>query len=226
MSELLKPPAVPAAILNFFASQPDFPAVAGDISEEFHQRAQSSGAEAAHRWYWREAFRNALALTWRELARTPVRTMLVAIGCLVGVSAVMALYGFLRFYPLQPDALETVVRHGNVLIALYLIASLAMGWIGGRLLRGREWALALTFTFVSACVTLPGTWYLVFVYKVDLSTPLWAIAILGNVLRQGAFWLGCLWIRVIRLHSRSFAAITTTADNSQSSAPRNPPDPC
>ena len=81
MSELLKPPAVPVAILNFFASQPDFPAVAGDISEEFHQRAQNSGANAAKRWYWREAFRNALALTWRELVRTPVRTTLIALGC-------------------------------------------------------------------------------------------------------------------------------------------------
>ena len=46
MSELLKPPAVPVAILNFFASQPDFPAVAGDISEEFHQRAQKLGCES------------------------------------------------------------------------------------------------------------------------------------------------------------------------------------
>src|SRR5439155_11624279 len=82
MPELLKPPAVATAILDFFASQPDFPAVSGDISEEFQQRAQSSGAKAANRWYWREAFRNAFALTWRELRRTPVRTTLVAIGCL------------------------------------------------------------------------------------------------------------------------------------------------
>src|SRR6185295_17191607 len=220
MSEFLKPPAVPVAILNFFASQPDFSAVAGDISEEFHQRAHNSGAEAARRWYWRAAFRNALALTWRELVRTPVRTTLVAIGCLIGVSAVMGLYGFLRFYPFPSD-LEILVRHGGVLIALYLIASLAMGWIGARLVRGREWALALTFTLVSACVALPGTWYLVFVVKVDLSTPLWAIAILGNVLRQGAFWLGCLWIRV---YPRSFAATSMTANTPQSSAPRNPPD--
>ena len=73
MSELLKPPAVPLAILNFFASQPDFPAVAGDISEEFHQRIQSAGPRAAKRWYWREAFRNAFALTWREMRRVRSR---------------------------------------------------------------------------------------------------------------------------------------------------------
>ena len=81
MSELLKPPAVPSAILNFFANQPDFPALLGDISEEFHQRIQGSGAKAAIRWYWHEAIRNAFALTWREMRRTPVRTTLVAFGC-------------------------------------------------------------------------------------------------------------------------------------------------
>jgi hypothetical protein len=208
MSELLNPPAVPVAILNFFASQPDFAAVAGDISEEFHQRAQSSGAKAAKRWYWREAFRNAWALTWRELMRTPVRTTLVAIGCLLAVNAVMGLNGFLRYYPL---------------IALNFIACVAMGRIGGRQLHGREWALALTFTFVSACVALPGTWYLIFVLKEDLSTPNWETAILGIVLRQGAFWLGCLWIRV---HSRPFAATLIAPSTPQSSAPRNPPDLC
>ena len=101
MSELLKPPAVPAAILNFFASQPDFPAVAGDISEEFHQRAQSSGAKAAKRWYWHEAFRNALALTWRELMRTPVRTTLIAFGCFLAVNIVTVLYLVVRYYPLN-----------------------------------------------------------------------------------------------------------------------------
>jgi len=89
MSELMKPPAVPTAILNFFASQPDFPAVAGDISEEFHQRAQTDGAKSANGWYWREAFRNAFALTWRELRRTPVRTTLLALGCLLAVNVVV-----------------------------------------------------------------------------------------------------------------------------------------
>jgi len=100
MSQLLTPPAVPVAILNFFASQPDFPAVAGDISEEFQQRAQTSGPQAARRWYWHEAFRNASALTWRELMRTPVRTTLIAFGCFLAANLAIDLYAFLRYYPL------------------------------------------------------------------------------------------------------------------------------
>jgi hypothetical protein len=90
MPEPLKLPTIPLVMLNFFASQPDFPALVGDISEEFHQRAQSAGAKAAKRWYRREAFRNAFALTWRELMRTPVRTTLMTIGCILAATQSLA----------------------------------------------------------------------------------------------------------------------------------------
>ena len=199
MSELLKPPSVPVAILNFFACQPDFPAVAGDISEEFHQRAQSSGANAAKRWYWREAFRNVLALTWRELVRTPVRTTLIALGCFLAGNLVIDLYAFIRYYPLPALDIFNDERHRNVNLALNFVAYLATGWIGGRLLRGREWALALTFTLVSACLVLPGMWYLFFVLKTNLPPSIREFVIVGNVLRIGAFWLGSLGIRHLRI---------------------------
>jgi len=219
MSELLKPPAVPAAILNFFASQPDFAAVAGDISEELHQRAQISGAKAAKCWYWREAFRNALALTWRELARTPLQTTLVACSCLLGVTVIVGLYSFLRYYPFPSDALDILARQRYVLVALNSLACLVMGGIGGWLLRGREWALALTFTLVSLCLAIPWVWHLYSAGNVILPAPIWEIIILGNILRLGAFGLGTLWIRVIRVHSR-----LNKRGSLQSSAPRNPLD--
>ena len=65
MSEYLKPPVIPTAILNWFSCQPDFPAVAGDLAEEFQQRVETMGATRAGRWYWWESFRNACALTAR-----------------------------------------------------------------------------------------------------------------------------------------------------------------
>ena len=210
MSELLKPPAVPSAILNFFAGQPDFPALAGDITEEFHQRAQSSGGMAAKRWYWREAFRNALALTWRELGRTPVRVTLVAFGCYLAVNFVPA-----------PLILSFNMRW-SALLALNFAAVLAVGWIGAKLLPGREWALDLTYTVMTVCLTLPVLWYsFTFVFKHPLPLHSWAAVIGGGALRLTIFWLGGLWIRV---HSRSFAASSTASSIPRSSPPRNPPD--
>jgi hypothetical protein len=94
MSELLKPPVIPSAILSFFSSQPDFPAVAGDMDEEFQQRAQRVGAAKAKLRYWRESFRNACALTAREIYRTPALTVIIAFGGFLAVNILTGLYVF------------------------------------------------------------------------------------------------------------------------------------
>jgi len=198
MSELLKPPTVPSAILNFFASQPDFPAVAGDISEEFHQRIQSSGPRAAKRWYWREAIRNAFALTWRELSRTPVRTTSIAFGCYLAVTLVPVL--------LTP----AFNMRWIVMVALNFTALLAMGWIGAKLLPGREWALALTFAVMTVCLTLPAMWYaFTFAFKQAVPVRFLAAMIGAQALRQVFFWLGSLWVRYV--NNRKHSSIVSAA---------------
>jgi len=185
MSKLLKPPAAPSAILNFFAAQPDFPALIGDMSEEFHQRIQSFGEKAAKRWYWREAIRNAFALTWRELSRTPVRTTSIAFGCYLAVTLVPVL--------LTP----AFNMRWIVMVALNFIALFAMGWIGAKLLPGRELALALTFAPMTVCLTLPVVWYSVtFVFKQPLPVRFLAAMLGAQALRQIFFWLGCFLIRI------------------------------
>ncbi len=199
MSELLKPPAIPVAILNFFASQPDFPAVAGDISEEFHQRAQNSGANAARRWYWREAFRNAVALTLRELSRTPVRTTLMALSCFFAVSIVTNI----ELNYLWRLGLMYGPRPWRVL-TIQLLTLLATGLAGGKVLPGREWALALAFTSICLAVGLRDS----LVSRVHFSAPQLEFVIVGNVLCLGAFWLGCLWIRRSRSRSPKQPALT------------------
>jgi chitinase len=78
MPELLKVPAIASAVLHFFLNQPDFPALAGDVSEEFQQRARRQGAVATKIWYWREMLRTShrdygskvldLVQNWRQLA--------------------------------------------------------------------------------------------------------------------------------------------------------------
>jgi hypothetical protein len=214
MSELLKPPTVPSAILNyFFSNQSDFAAVIGDMDEEFHQRVQnkSLSVRAAKFWYWREAFRNALALTAREVFRTPIRTLIVAFGCLVAVNAVTLSYCIAYFYynPVRrPDDLATINQNQReIILLLQFAASLALGWISGRLLPDREWALALMNALVSplavpagfgvsVCLALHPTLHLPpapaeldFYFHPVRVFLIWALT-----LRLCGFWLGCLWV--------------------------------
>jgi len=185
-------------MLTFFASHPDFHAVAGDITEEFHQRVQSSGERAAQRWFRREAFRNALALTWREMRRKPILTVIVAFGCFCSVN-------------LLSLPLELFNPRFTVLILLNLAASIAMGWIGAKLLTGQEWALALIYTLVTAFITLPILWhiFLVFPLRDHLPVHFRAALIDGQALRQVFFWLGCLWVRYV--NNRKHSSIVSAA---------------
>jgi hypothetical protein len=201
MPELLKPPAISVAMMNFFATQPDFSALAGDMSEEFQQRAVISGVPAAKRWYWREALRNAFALSWRELMRTPVRTALMAIACILAINAVTGIYVGIRWYFFQETPVDLIYDQSprDVLLLLNFIPPIAIGWLGGSVLRGREWAVALTFTFISVCMGSIALVYLWLIREVHFLAPFEYLMIFGNLLRQGSFWLGALWARRARL---------------------------
>ncbi len=166
------------------------------MSEEFQERARNSGAAAAKLWYWREAFRNAWVLTAREILRTPARTALAAAACFLAVNGVMGLYFLARYYPrpivvVMSQPMELVLNDGGVMLLLQFMGSFAAGWTGARLLPGREWALALLFTFVVACVTLAAFWYL----RLALPAPLMQFMFAGIGLRVSGFWLGSLWMR-------------------------------
>jgi len=93
-------------------------------------------------------------------------------------------------------------RSTNVLILLNLTASVALGSIGAKLLPGREWALAVVYTVVTACITLPIFWNLFFVFPLRDRLPVhFRAALIGvQILRQVFFGLGCF---LIRFHSRS-----------------------
>jgi len=191
MSET-EPPAIATGILCFFASQPDFPALMGDLKEEFHQRAQISGIKAATRWFWRETFRTGWALTVGEALRTPILTTLTAVICFIAIGASTALYAYLS----QWNLVDLVYGRQAfpVLVVLNVIPSLAVGWTGGRLLQGREWALALTFILISFCMAVFGTLYLLSAVRSDLD---WLMTLLMSIhlLRLGCFCLGCLYVR-------------------------------
>src|SRR5690242_10981249 len=70
--EYVRPPRGATNFLKFFASDPDFDTVLGDLSEEFQQQVTAFGQATARRWYWRETWRNTRAFANRELRRTPL----------------------------------------------------------------------------------------------------------------------------------------------------------
>ena len=95
MFEIRRPPTVALGLLCFFAARPDFPAIVGDLKEEFHQREKSLGLKEARRWFWRETFRTVWALVWGEVWQTPIRTTLMALACTFAIGVFVAAYGLL-----------------------------------------------------------------------------------------------------------------------------------
>src|SRR5262249_24575591 len=66
MTDFIAPPKLATLLLSLFASEPDFPQIEGDLSEEFHNHLLESGPDVARHSYWREAFRNMWALAKRS----------------------------------------------------------------------------------------------------------------------------------------------------------------
>lgn len=200
MSEgTIKPPVLATAILNFFSNQPDFVALAGDLEEEFRQRAAASGEPVARRWYRREARRNAWALTFRELRRSPGRTLLAAVISMLAMNLATGL--LFASYLWRLSDIYTLLSEAHwreLLLAVQVVAPFSVGWLAAKLLPSREWALALTFTGMYVCFETA-----VFVYFGKVSIPGWlfTLAIWANTLRAIFFAAGCLWARRARLRA-------------------------
>jgi hypothetical protein len=133
--------------------------------------------------------------------------MLIAFACFLAVNLV-------------PLPLELVFNHStNLLILLNLATSLAIAWIGAKLLPGREWALALMYTVVTLCLTLPILWHLFFILPLSNYLPLHFRTVLigAQALRQGIFLLGSLFAGQ-SMDSRSFAFICGYINNRRHSS--------
>ena len=96
-----------------------------------------------------------------------------------------------------------------------------LGWAGSRLIRDREWGLALTYTTASVCFAGVGMVVIALWISppssIHIPEPLRSLAIWGNALRHGAFWLGCLAAILHRGHrglsrnAKQFVAILPLA---------------
>lgn len=209
--EYVAPPRGAMALLNFFAGEPDFAHVLGDLSEEFQQRASAHGEAAARGWYWREAFRNAMALGKREFQRTPGRALAVSLAAGVTVQLVIAVLMGPLMQNIQwawiPTRFWTWYRTVwiDVAILISTLLYVVTGATGSLLMRSREFALALSFAIWS---TVYAVWVLsVLGYSsargrlpagVSLSL-LDERVVLGWVWTIILYSAGCFWIRWRRL---------------------------
>lgn len=186
MPESVTPPQMAALLLSIFASEPDFPQIEGDLSEEFHQRMRVNGLHSARRWYWRETFRNVLVFIKRPriLQVIAVAALCVVIGLITTRPYVTWLLAELRETPRVPGL-------AAFLIFLFRMSvPLALGILAGRMLRGREVILISAFTgfYLLFHVQLL---FLVWKAQVPLHFKIWGFLL--NCSPIIAFWIATQW---------------------------------
>ena len=209
--DYVTPPRGAVGILNFFASEPDFANVVGDLSEEFQQRASAHGHLAAKRWYWREAFRNAMVLGQRELLRTPGKILAVSLLISLSTGLSVMLFNALVMGRVMVDIERAWIPYRfwpwfqavwPILVPSMLYAG--SGTVASLLVRTREFALVASFATVS---TIYMVWVLYFLnytsargrFSASELSQIIDHEVLGWGFTIVAYSIGCFWIRLRRL---------------------------
>jgi hypothetical protein len=192
MTHSIRPPKLATLLLRLFASEPDFPQIEGDLSEEFHRRLLATNPRAARRLYWRDTFRNLWALAKRL---SMIQVLGVAALC-VGVSIFTSrlLGDWLIFY-IKPPTLALILLLFNLFkTAIVLILGILMSL----LLRGRERLLRLAFTgFCLLYLMILGG------HLLPKEPFLWGLNIIDWSLVVTCFWMGSAWMSRRRARRRA-----------------------
>ena len=207
--EYVGPPRRAMNLLKFFASEPDFDTVIGDLREEFQQQVSAFGQAAARRWYWRETFRNASAFAKRELFLTPVTVLVMTVLIFVGLWF-LVVFGDRLLVNVQwawiPPRFWSWYQTGVVQFLFPALLVIGTGALASRFLRGRELSLIVAFATVFACMELYGLWG--FIRNSAQAAPGTYLSVAQVSERMLISWFlamflysqGCLWIPWRRLH--------------------------
>jgi hypothetical protein len=206
--EYVEPPRGALKLLNFFASEPDFAHVIGDLSEEFQQRAATDGIRAARHWYWRETFRNAGVFTRRQLLRAPVRVIVVTAVTFAGMwlaqffgnrllTGIQWAWIPTRYWPLYQSAVFSFLFPVSLLLSGSALAN--------RFAKGRELSLIVAFATPWTCLYLYGLGILI--RNSALGIPLGGLSLPQVIDRMFFYWalttiaysIPCLWMRQRRV---------------------------
>jgi hypothetical protein len=200
--EYLGPPRGAVNLLKFFASEPDFETVIGDLSEGFQKQASAFGQADARRWYWRETLRNAAVFAGRELRRTPFTVVVVTVFIQVALQPVLmaaeaqgsrihsqlTYRGPLPISWYQVGVIRLLIDwyRDSVIRFLPAVITISAGASVSHFLKARELSLIIAFAAVVTCRTLTWRYSGVLMFG-------------GEILSWYFYSLGCLWIRYDRL---------------------------
>lgn len=191
MTNSITPPKFATLLLSLFASEPDFPQIEGDLSEEFHNCLLASGPDVARRSYRREAFRNMWALAKRS---STMRVLAVAaLSICISVFSVGPFSHWLNTLDLGGSAFALT------LLLLYLFnttIALVLGILMSLFLRGCERMLRLAFTGFYLLYFICG--YVIIMWPLVLNR-YFTLNIINLSLELSAFWMGSVWISRRRL---------------------------
>jgi hypothetical protein len=186
MPESVKPPQMAALLLSIFASEPIFPQIEGDLSEEFHQRTRMNGLNSARHWYWRETFRNVLVFIKR-----PKILQVLAVAALCSVVGRFTTFGPVGHRLLAKlNELPGVLGLGALKFLFWMCVTLILGVLAGRMLRGRERILISAFTVFSLLFhyNVP---FILWQDRMPLPYRIWIF--LGYLCTFIAFWIATRW---------------------------------
>ena len=188
MTDATKPPRLAAQLLSFFAAEPDFPQIEGDLDEEFHNWLLAYGPAVARRSYWREALRSMWALTKRS--STIQVLALAALSVLVFPLAVPPFFHWLdTFYDVV-----LVAELQLLLLALFeAMIALLLGGLLSRFLSGHERMLRLSFTGFYLMTNIGLYIWIGWPRVSDIRLLYLGMNLINWSLIIIAFWMGSVW---------------------------------
>jgi hypothetical protein len=198
-------------LLKFFATEPDFDTVIGDLSEEFQQQLSAFGQMAARRWYWREALRNVTAFAKRELLRTPVTVLIVTVFMFVALQIAISL-GYRLLFEVQwawiPVRFWNWYQAGVVRFLFPTSIAVGAGALASYFLKARDLSLIVAFATGLTCVDLCRMRVIIRSVLIQLPSHISVLRGSGGLflwwcLVIGFYSLGCLWIRWNRVRGET-----------------------
>jgi len=150
-----QPPGLISRLIELFVPADQADAIPGDLLEEFHAKVSISGPRLAHRWYRRQVIRTVwhlLALQFRTAPWAILGAVLGGIALLhLATGAVDFAAGvFLAHVTIYPFVAPKIVWLIYAIGIERIVCPLLTGWLAAAFSKGREMAVAVTLSALSA----------------------------------------------------------------------------